>query len=146
MLVTLNNNVDRRLQSWCKYTHLSPEVFIIDVAQRSLDDWEDYNDAISICSEIDAGRMKTYSLADVEAHLDTLEGEITMPDTTSYSLFSASFNFARNAVIASFTLGSSAYSFIKNIDNRLPNICKRFEILHNSFTINVSMSVSSHLF
>ncbi len=73
MLVTLNNNVDRRLQSWCKYTHLSPEVFIIDAVERSLDDWEDYNDALRICAEVDAGRMKTYSLDDVERHLDALE-------------------------------------------------------------------------
>ena len=30
-------------------------------------------DALSICSEVDAGRMKTYTLAEVSEHLNELE-------------------------------------------------------------------------
>lgn len=41
---------------------------------QSLDDWEDYNDALRICAEIDAGRMKVYSLEEIEQHLDALGG------------------------------------------------------------------------
>ena len=48
------------------------EVFVNEALGKSFNDWEDYIDAISICSEIDAGRMKVHSLDEVERQLDEL--------------------------------------------------------------------------
>ena len=44
------------------------------ILDETLDDSEDYNNALRICAEIDAGHMKVYSLKEVEQHLDALGG------------------------------------------------------------------------
>ncbi len=72
MILTTTPAQDTRLRAWSLTNKQPPEVFVNDALERSLEDWEDYTDAIRICAEIDAGRMKTYSLAEVEAHLDEL--------------------------------------------------------------------------
>ena len=74
MVVTLDEKINSRLQLWCKHTQLPPEVFINHSLEQALDDWEDYNDALRICAEIDRGEMQTFSLHEVEEHLDALEG------------------------------------------------------------------------
>ncbi len=73
MIVTLNENIGTRLQSWCRLSNLSPEAFVNRALDQYLEDLEDYTDAVNICAEVDAGRMKTYSLVEVEKHLDALE-------------------------------------------------------------------------
>ena len=72
MMVSLDEKINSRLQLWSKHTKQPPEVFINHSLEQALDDWEDYNDAISICSEIDSGNMKVYSLDEVEKQLDEL--------------------------------------------------------------------------
>ena len=77
MIVTVDEKTGTRLKSWSMATNQPPEVFINEALEQSLDDWEDYIDALNICDEIDSGRMKTYSMDEVERQLnelDTLEG------------------------------------------------------------------------
>ncbi len=73
MILTTTPELDSRIKTWSRINKQSPEHFIMQAIERSLDDWEDYNDALHICAEVDAGRMKTYSLDEVERHLDALE-------------------------------------------------------------------------
>ena len=73
MIVTVDERIDTRIQSWSRTTNQPPEVFIHEALEQSLDDWEDYIDALSICEEIDSGRMKTYSMDEVERQLDELD-------------------------------------------------------------------------
>ena len=73
MLLTTTPEIDSRIRTWSSINKQPPERFVMQAIERSLDDWEDYNDALHICAEVDAGRMKTYSLDDVERHLDALE-------------------------------------------------------------------------
>ncbi len=72
MIVALDEKINSRLQTWSKHTKQPPEVFINHSLEHALDDWEDYMDALSICSEIDSGNMKVYSLDEVEKQLDEL--------------------------------------------------------------------------
>ena len=65
MILTFDEKTNTRIQSWSKATNQSPEVLIHEALEQSLDDWEDYMDALSICEEIDSGRMKTYSMYEV---------------------------------------------------------------------------------
>ena len=74
MILTFDEKTNTRIQSWSKATNQSPEVLIHAALEQSLDDWEDYNDALRICSEVDRGKMQTFSLHEVEEHLDALEG------------------------------------------------------------------------
>ena len=73
MLLTTTPEIDCRLSYWSKITNQPPDIFVHDAINEALDDWEDYRDALRICAEVDAGTMKTYSLPEVEAHLDALE-------------------------------------------------------------------------
>ena len=73
MILQINSDINTRLQHWSTITKESPQDFINDILSEALDDWEDYQDALRICAEVDAGRMKTYTLAEVEQHLDDLD-------------------------------------------------------------------------
>ena len=73
MLLATTPEIDSRIKSWSKFNKQPPEFFILQAIENSLDDWEDYNEALRICAEVDAGHMKTYSLDEVERHLDALE-------------------------------------------------------------------------
>lgn len=72
MIVTLDKRFHSRIKNWSKATKQSPNILINKALEQSLDDWEDYRDAVNICSEVDAGNMKTYSFDEVEKHLDEL--------------------------------------------------------------------------
>ena len=74
MILTLTPERDARLQHWSKETRTPPETLINAVLDEALDDWEDCRDAVRICAEVDSGKMRTYSLEEVEEHLDALEG------------------------------------------------------------------------
>lgn len=76
MIITLDKNIGSRLTHWSKANRRSPNAFVHDILQQSLDDWEDYSEAINICSEVDAGRMKVYSLDEVEKQLNELNAEV----------------------------------------------------------------------
>lgn len=72
MLVDVSTDLDTRLQDWSRVTGQPPQVFVEEALDRSLEDWEDYMDAVRICADIDAGKMKVYTLAEVEGQLDKL--------------------------------------------------------------------------
>ena len=72
MIITLDEKTDNRLKTWSKFNKQPPEIFINEAIERSLEDWEDYLEALEICAEIDSGKIKTYSLEEVERHLDEL--------------------------------------------------------------------------
>ncbi len=74
MIFTTTHETDFRLRNWSNITKQPPETFIQQTLDEALDDWEDYNDALRICAEIDRGEMQTFSLHEVEEHLDALEG------------------------------------------------------------------------
>ena len=46
-----------------------PERFVLMAIEQYLEDLEDYRDAVRISEEVRSGRMKTYSLEEVRAHL-----------------------------------------------------------------------------
>ena len=72
MIVTLDKRFHSRIRSWSKATKQSPNILINKALEQSLDDWEDYTDAINICSLVDNGSMKTYSFDEVERQLNEL--------------------------------------------------------------------------
>ena len=73
-MIATTPEIDSRLRTWSRITKQPPEIFVQQTLDEALDDWEDYNEALRICAEVDAGRMRTYSLQEVEAHLNALEG------------------------------------------------------------------------
>ena len=85
MTVTLDEKMNSRIQFWSMANNQPPEVFIHEALEQSLDDWEDYMDALKICSEIDAGKMKTYSLDEVERQLDELNALVRKNANTKTS-------------------------------------------------------------
>ena len=73
MIVTIDDSMYTRLQTWSDTVKRPPEVLIDEALERSLEDWEDYKDALRICAEVDAGSMKTYTLGEVVAHINAME-------------------------------------------------------------------------
>ena len=79
-LLQISREIDTRLQNWSTVTKEPPEDFINEAISEALDDWEDYQDALRISAEVKAGRMKTYTLAEVERHLDELDNRAIFND------------------------------------------------------------------
>ena len=73
MILTTTPEQDSRIQAWSEATRQPPEVFIRESLDRALEDWEDYAEALRICAEVDTGRMKTYTLAEVTEQMNALE-------------------------------------------------------------------------
>ena len=42
---------------------------ITEALERYLEDWEDYTDAVQICAEVDAGRMRTYTQEEIDREI-----------------------------------------------------------------------------
>ena len=75
MIFTTTPETDFRLKTWSSVTQQPPELFVQHTIDEALDDWEDYQDTLRICAEVDSRKMKTYSLLDVERHLDAMRPE-----------------------------------------------------------------------
>ena len=73
MLVTLRPEVEERLSTWSIETKQPAEKFINETLENALEDFEDYREAMKICAEIEAGRMRTYSKEEVWRELDAME-------------------------------------------------------------------------
>lgn len=73
MAVTLKPEIEERLNSWSIATKQSADEFINETLENALEDWEDYTDALKICSEIDSGREETYSAEEVWRELDEMD-------------------------------------------------------------------------
>lgn len=72
MILSTSQALDARIASWSNYTKLPPETLIFKAIELYLDDWEDFQDALRICDDVDSGRMNVYSLDEVERQLDEL--------------------------------------------------------------------------
>lgn len=72
MILKTTSVLDTRINSWSSATKQPPEMILSYALEQYLDDWEDLQDAIRICNEVDSGQMKVYSLDEVEKHLDEI--------------------------------------------------------------------------
>ena len=59
-----------RLEYWSGKKNNAPEVLVMNILKEQLEDWDDYEEAVKISREIRAGRMKTYSLEEVEKEFE----------------------------------------------------------------------------
>lgn len=66
MIIELAPEIETRLNSWSITTNEPPEKFVKQKLEEALEDWEDYTDALKICELVNAGKMKTHSLEEVE--------------------------------------------------------------------------------
>ena len=69
MTVELTPEMEERVGIWREKTNGDTGSMITEALDRYLEDWGDYTDAVQICAEVDAGRMKTYSWEEVKQHL-----------------------------------------------------------------------------
>ena len=58
-----------RIETRSGAANQKPEKFMSMAIEQYLEDLEDYEDAVRISEEVRSGRMKTYSLEEVRAHL-----------------------------------------------------------------------------
>ena len=65
----LSPEVEARLGAESRAARQTPESLIVVAIEQYLEDLEDYRDAVRISEEVRSGRMKTYSLEEVRAHL-----------------------------------------------------------------------------
>lgn len=64
---------------WSSRNNETPEAFMKNIIAEYLEDLKDYEDAARICEGVRAGTIKTYSLQEVEQHLDMLDMEESQP-------------------------------------------------------------------
>ena len=65
----LSQELRERIKTRSGATNQKPEKFMLMAIEQYLEDLEDYEDAVRISEEVRSGRMKTYSLEEVRAHL-----------------------------------------------------------------------------
>ena len=77
MVLEVPQELEARLSFWSDETRETPNVLALKAIERYLEDLEDYQDAVEVSTAIKAGRMKTYSLEEIEREmneLDSVEG------------------------------------------------------------------------
>ena len=68
-VLELPQELRERIKTRSGATNQKPEKFMLMAIEQYLEDLEDYEDAVRISEEVRSGRMKTYSLEEVRAHL-----------------------------------------------------------------------------
>ena len=68
-LLELLQELRERIETRSGAANQKPENFMLMAIEQYLEDLEDYEDAVRISEEVRSGRMKTYSLEEVRAHL-----------------------------------------------------------------------------
>ena len=68
-LLELPQELRERIETRSGAANQKPEKFMSMAIEQYLEDLEDYEDAVRISEEVRNGRMKTYSLEEVRAHL-----------------------------------------------------------------------------
>ena len=68
-LLELPQELRERIETRSGAANQKPENFMLMAIEQYLEDLEDYEDAVRISEEVRSGRMKTYSLEEVRAHL-----------------------------------------------------------------------------
>lgn len=70
MTIELTPEMEKRVGMWQKETNGDTASMMAEALERYLEDWEDYTDAVQICAEVDAGRMKTYTQEEIDREFD----------------------------------------------------------------------------
>ena len=76
VILDVSPEIQERVNFLSRENDKSPNVFIMNILKERLEDMEDYEEAVKISAEIESGRMKTYSLEEIEremAELDAVE-------------------------------------------------------------------------
>ncbi len=76
VILDVSPEIQERVNFLSRENDKSPDVFIMNILKERLEDMEDYEEAVKISDEIESGRMKTYSLEEIEremAELDAVE-------------------------------------------------------------------------
>ena len=68
-VLELPQELRERIETRSGAANQKPEKFMSMAIEQYLEDLEDYEDAVRISEEVRSGRMKTYSLEEVRAHL-----------------------------------------------------------------------------
>ena len=68
-LLELPQELRERIETLSGAANQKPEKFMLMAIEQYLEDLEDYEGAVRISEEVRSGRMKTYSLEEVRAHL-----------------------------------------------------------------------------
>ena len=68
-LLELPQELRERIETRSGAANQKPEKFMSMAIEQYLEDLEDYEDAVRRSEEVRSGRMKTYSLEEVRAHL-----------------------------------------------------------------------------
>ena len=66
----LTPELEEKINIWRQETNGDTEELVSEALLQYLEDWEDYTDAISICAEIDSGRMRTYTREEINKEMD----------------------------------------------------------------------------
>ncbi len=73
MVLEMPKELEERVSVWSNRSCEAPDALILRAVERYLEDLEDYADAVDVRAAIKAGRMKTYSLEEVEREMDELD-------------------------------------------------------------------------
>ncbi len=68
--IDLTPSLEERLDIRQKETSGDAAILATEALEEYLEDLEDYTDAVSICAEVDAGRMKIYSQEEINREMD----------------------------------------------------------------------------
>ena len=68
-IIELSPDDDQRLDALVEFTGRSKEFYIRELVERGLEDIEDYYRGNEILKQIDEGKMKVYSDAEIRADL-----------------------------------------------------------------------------
>ena len=69
ILLDFTPELQERVNFWSKRSNKEPNEFLKNIIAEYLEDLEDYEEAARIYSEVQSGRMKTYSWEEVRERL-----------------------------------------------------------------------------
>lgn len=73
MVLEVPQEIEDRVALWSGKVNETPNTFMLRAIDEYLEDLEDYEEAAMVAEEIKTGRMKTYSLEEVEREMDELD-------------------------------------------------------------------------
>ena len=73
MVLEVPCEIEERISLWSERLNEPQSAFMLRAVEEYIEDLEDYDEAAMVNAEIRAGRMKTYSLEEVEREMDELD-------------------------------------------------------------------------
>ena len=73
MVLEVPREIEERISLWSERLNEPQSAFMLRAVEEYIEDLEDYDEAAMVNAEIRAGRMKTYSLEEVEQEMDELD-------------------------------------------------------------------------